>query len=173
MTTPLATSPPPPVPLPRCMYPGNHPRATRAAVTAGRPHAPGRGSALTVMTLPAGRWTLLPATNVMVRWDGDHEIAVYQHGGIWDLPPLTARRGVVWGWLALANHPELGPWPIMPLTASRRNLYHAETAAPAEPVHVQNVPPVRSPDDLIQPGMFDSDAELDEFLIHYRNDRQR
>ena len=66
-------------------------------------------------------WTSLVGTGLVIRWDGDQELAVFQQGGIWDLSPLTRRPGYVLGWIGLVDHPELGPWPLAPLT--RRTTY--------------------------------------------------
>jgi hypothetical protein len=118
--------------------------------------------------LEPGCWTPLSGTHLVVRWDGGQEIAVYQRGGIWDLSPLAACPGYVLGWIALVNHPELGPWPLVPLTVSRRRLYQTGMATKANLARQPGVPPISSADDLVQPGMFTSDAELDEFLTERR-----
>jgi hypothetical protein len=60
--------------------------------------------------------TLIPGTRCEVRWDGDQEIAVEQHGGFWDLSPLT-RPDRVMLWERLADRPHLGWWPVVPLAS--------------------------------------------------------
>lgn len=73
------------------------------------------------------RWTPIPDTNLVVRWDGEQEVIVWRCGGFWNLAPLV-RLGRVLAWARLADRPDLGSWPIMPLT--RRNTYGARGRRP-------------------------------------------
>lgn len=57
------------------------------------------------------RWTPLPGTGVVVRWDGEREITVARVGGFWNLAPLAV-PGRMLAWARLADRPELGVWPV-------------------------------------------------------------
>jgi len=59
-----------------------------------------------------GRWTPLPGTGVVVRWDGEQEITVARAGGFWNLAALVM-PGRVLAWARLAERPELGVWPVV------------------------------------------------------------
>jgi hypothetical protein len=58
------------------------------------------------------RWTALPGTGVLVRYDGEREVTVVRRGEFWNLAPLAA-PGRVLAWARLADRPELGAWPIL------------------------------------------------------------
>lgn len=69
----------------------------------------------TVGLLP-GRWTPLPGTGLLVWWDGEQEVTVPREGGFWNLARLAV-PGRVLAWARLADRPELGAWPIMPVVS--------------------------------------------------------
>jgi hypothetical protein len=80
-----------------------------------------------MVRLVPGRWTPLPGTGVVVRWDGEREVVVQRKGEFWNLAPLVV-PGYVLAWARLTGRPELGAWPIGPV-ASRttyRSRWRAE-----------------------------------------------
>lgn len=68
------------------------------------------------------QWTALPGTTVVVWWDGEQAITVARQGEFWSLAPLAV-PGRVLAWARLADRPELGAWPIVPL--GRRAVYRS------------------------------------------------
>lgn len=74
-------------------------------------------------TLNPQEWVQLPGVATMLKWDGSYPVTVYRRSdGFWDLTHLTM-PGHVMLWACLADRPELGVWPIVPLTA--RVTYHS------------------------------------------------
>lgn len=76
-------------------------------------------NAPTFVTLHPHRWTPVPGTRLLVRWDGEEAVDV-RVDGVVDLSPLV-RPGKVLAWVGIAGRPGLGAWPLVPLP--RRTTY--------------------------------------------------
>lgn len=77
-------------------------------------------SSVRLVRLLPDRWTPLPGTNVLVRWDGEREVIVRRSGEFWNLAPLIV-PGHVLAWVRLADRPELGDWPVTAIAS--RSVY--------------------------------------------------
>jgi hypothetical protein len=80
-----------------------------------QPEEPG-GHQVQMVRLVPSRWTPLPGTGVVVRWDGEREVMVRRAGEFWNLAPL-ALPGRVLAWVRLTGHPELGVWPVVAIAS--------------------------------------------------------
>jgi hypothetical protein len=122
------------------------------------------------LSLSPGRWTAIPQTNLVILWLGTDGVAISRIGGVWNLARLAVPGRVV-AWVTFADRPDVAPWPIVPLAS--RATYRSRAAtdsmpadtAIAELAREQWVRPVRSTEELTEPGLSDSKRELDEFLV--------
>lgn len=101
------------------------------------------GQDIQMATLWPHRWTPLPGTRVVVRWDGEREVAVARTDGFWDLAPLAV-RGRVLAWARLADRPELGVWPVVAIAS--RSTYRSGTHTDRYPPTVATASLIDTPD---------------------------
>jgi hypothetical protein len=128
------------------------------------------------LSLSPGRWTAIPQTNLLILWLGTDVVTISRIGDAWSLARLVV-PGRVLAWVAFAHRPDLAPWPIVPLAS--RTTYQstaADRVSPdttiAELARQQQVRPIRSAGELMEPGLFGSDRELDEFFVDLYAGRQ-
>lgn len=82
------------------------------------------------VTLLPGELTPLPGTRFGILWYGEGAAVVRQdEHGVWNVSPLV-RHGQVLAFVCLLDHPELPPWPLVPLAT--RTTYWARPAEERE-----------------------------------------